>query len=274
MRRILTTAGILAGLLLAGLTAPTAAGSTPTWHLRYADGFNTPVAKGRFTDCSHNTDTSKAYCGGLTGSVRAAWWAYPAGWPDTATQRHYPVGGYYDPATTLWISGGQMHIRMWRGASGSVHSATVVPKALMGQRYGRYEERWRVSKTATGYKSAHLLWPVSDSACPNCEIDFPEGNWAGSVNGYAHHLKSIGGDQDAYDARARWTTWHTTVITWQPGSITLTIDGRTVGHSTTAVPNTAMSWDIQNETALEGASPKPNTSAQMDIEYVRGWSWS
>jgi hypothetical protein len=35
-----------------------------------------------------------------------------------------------------------------------------------------------------------------------------------------------------------------------------------------------MSWDIQNETALEGPAPAPNTSAQMDIEYVKGWSWS
>ncbi|MFE2563055.1 glycoside hydrolase family 16 protein [Streptomyces mirabilis] len=273
MRRILTTAALAAGLLLAGLTAPTAE-AAPTWHLRYADGFNTAVAKGRFTDCDHNHDTKAAYCGGLSGSVRAAWWAYPKGWPDTATQWHYPVGGYYDPATTLWISGGQLHIRMWRGASGPVHSAVVVPKALMGQRYGRYEERWRVSKAEVGYKSAHLLWPVADADCRNCEIDFPEGNWAGSVNGYAHHRNSIGGDQDAYDARVRWSDWHTTVISWEPGSVTLTIDGRTVGHSITAVPDKAMSWDIQNETALEGASPKPNTSAQMDIEYVKAWSWS
>ncbi|TGB13871.1 glycoside hydrolase family 16 protein [Streptomyces sp. MZ04] len=272
-RRLLVTALLVVGLLVWSITAPPADGATPSWRLKFADAFNTPVAKGKLSDCNHNPDTLRAYCDGLSGAVRANWWAYPKGWPDTATQRSYPVGGFYDPASTVWISGGQMHIRMWRAASGPVHSAAVVPKKLMGQKYGRYEERWRVSKAAAGYKSAHLLWPVSNDACPNCEIDFPEGNWTGGVYGFAHHLNSLGGDQDAYDAHTTWTAWHTTVIEWKPGRVTFAIDGRTVGRSTTAVPNTAMSWDIQNETALEGRAPAPHTSAQMDIAYVKGWTW-
>ncbi|WP_405888868.1 glycoside hydrolase family 16 protein [Streptomyces sp. NBC_01136] len=269
MRRILATAGLLAGLLLAGLTAPTAE-AAPTWHLRFADEFNTAVAKGRFTDCDHSHDTPKAYCGGLTGAVRANWWAYPAGWPDTATQRRYPVGGYYDPASTLWISGGQLHIRMWRGASGSVHSATVVPKAMMGQRYGRYEERWRVSKPAAGYKSAHLLWPVTNDGCS--EIDFPELEWTTTIAAFAH--PSNCGKQMGVDTGKRWTDWHTSVIEWKPGRVSFILDGRTVGTSADHVPNTAASWDIQNESALNGDRAALNGSAQMDIEYVKGWSWS
>jgi hypothetical protein len=277
MRRLLATAAGLAALLV-GFTAPTAE-ATPTWHLRFADGFNTPVARGRFTGCDHNTDTPQAYCSGLPASVRSAWWAYPAGWPDTATQRGYPVGGYYDPATTLSISpspwgDGQLHIRMWRGASGPVHSATVVPKAAMGLRYGKYEERFRVSHVATGYKSAHLLWPVSNDACPNCEIDFPELEWTGQISAFAHHRDSIGGDQDAYDTGKTWTSWHTSDILWQPGSVTFLLDGHVVGHSTTAVPNTPMDWDIQNESALDGSSAAPNSWAQMDITYVKVWSYS
>ncbi|WP_405883652.1 glycoside hydrolase family 16 protein [Streptomyces sp. NBC_01384] len=269
MRRILATAGLLAGLLLAGLTAPTAE-AAPTWNLRFEDYFNIPVAKGRFTDCDHSHDTPKAYCGGLTGSVRADWWAYPAGWPDTATQRHYPVGGYYDPATTLWISGGQLHIRLWRGASGSVHSATVVPKAMMGQRYGRYEERWRVSKAEVGYKSAHLLWPVTNGGCS--EIDFPELEWTKTIAAFAH--PSNCGQQMGVDTGKRWTDWHTSVIEWTRGRVSFILDGRTVGTSTDHVPNTAASWDIQNESALNGDRAALNSSAQMDIEYVKGWSWS
>lgn len=269
MRRILTTAGFLAGLLLASLTAPTAAGSTPTWHLRFADGFNTAVAKGRFSDCNHNTDTAKAYCGGLTGSVRAAWWAYPAGWPDTATQRHYPVGGYYDPATTLWISGGQLHIRMWRG-TGSVHSATVVPKAAMGPRYGAYEERWRVSHVARGYKSAHLLWPVTNDGCS--EIDYPELEWDTQVAGFMH--PSNCGQQVAVDTGKSWGQWHTSRIEWTPGRISFVLDGKVVGSTTRSVPAVPMSWDIQNESALNGESAAPNSWAQMDIDYVRVWSYS
>lgn len=272
MRRLLTTAGVLAGLLLAGLATPTAAAAPAGWHLRFADYFNTDVPRGRFTGCGHNVDTPRAYCAGLTGSIRATWWAYPKGWPDTATQRHYPVGGYYDPATTLSITGGQLHIRMWRG-TGPVHSATVVPKAAMGLKYGKFEERFRVSKVATGYKSAHLLWPVDNNACPNCEIDFPELEWTGQIAAFAHHRDNIGGNQDAYDTGKTWTSWHTSDILWTPGNVTFVLDGRTVGHSTTAVPNTPMDWDLQNESALDGSSATPNSWAQMDIAYVRVWSW-
>ena len=276
-RRIAAVAAAVTALL--GINATPARASAPTFHLVYADGFNTPVKAGGFSGCDHNTDTPQAYCAGLTGSVRANWWAYPASWPDTATQRGYPVGGYYDPASTLSIApspwgDGQLHIRMWRGASGPVHSATIVPKAAMGLRYGKYEERFRVSKVATGYKSAHLLWPVSNDACPNCEIDFPELEWNGQIAAFAHHKNDIGGDQDAYDTGKPWTTWHTSDVIWTPGSVTFELDGHIVGHSTTAVPDTPMDWDIQNESALNGQSASPNSWAQMDITYIKVWAWS
>lgn len=246
-------------------------GATPAWRLKFSDDFDTAVTKGRFTDCNHAVDTPAAYCGGLTGATRTNWWAYPKGWPDTATQRGYPVGGLYDPATTVWISGGQMHIRMWRGPSGSVHSATVVPKKLMGQRYGKYEERFRVSKVAVGYKSAHLLWPVDDDACPNCEIDYPELEWNTTIHAFTHPK---GGGQQSFNTGAKWTTWHTTVVEWKPGSVTYFLDGKQVGRSTRNIPDTSANWDIQNESALNGDRAALNSSAQMDIDYVRGWTWN
>lgn len=272
MRRLLVTAAGLAALLV-GLAAPRA--EAAGWHLRFADAFNKPVAKGRFSGCNHNTDTVQAYCSGLPDSVRANWWAYPAGWPDTATQRHYPVGGYYDPASTLWIApsqwgDGQLHIRMWRGASGPVHSATVVPKAAMGLRYGAYEERFRVSHVARGYKSAHLLWPVNNDGCS--EIDFPELEWDTQVAGFMH--PSNCGQQVAVDTGKSWGQWHTSRIEWTPGRIVFLLDGKVVGSTTKSVPATAMDWDIQNESALNGESAAPNSSAQMDITYVKVWSWS
>ncbi|MFF7184699.1 glycoside hydrolase family 16 protein [Streptomyces sp. NPDC008222] len=274
MGRLLAFAAVLAALLV-GVTAPRAE-AAPTWHLRFADGFNVPVAKGRFSDCNHSVDTPKAYCGGLSGSVRAAWWAYPAGWPDTATQRGYKVGGYYDPASTLWIApsqwgDGQLHIRMWRGASGPVHSATIVPRAAMGLRYGAYEERWRVSRVARGYKSAHLLWPVSNA--DQCsEVDFPELEWDTQVAGFMH--PSNCGQQVAVDTGKTWSAWHTSRIEWAPGRIVFLLDGKVVGSTTKSVPATPMDWDIQNESALNGESAAPNSWGQMDITYVKVWSWS
>ncbi|MDF3290664.1 glycoside hydrolase family 16 protein [Streptomyces silvisoli] len=245
----------------------------PHWHLAFTDTFNTPVPEGAFSDCKHHVDTPAAYCGGLPTAVATKWWAYPAGWPDTATQRHYAVGGYYDPATTLWISGGQLHIRMWRGATGPVHSATIVPKRLMGLRYGAYEERWRVSHIAAGYKSAHLLSPTDNDRCPNCEVDFPEGEWTGGIYAYAHHMNAADGEQDGFGIHATWGQWHTSRIEWTPGDLRFYLDGRLVGESRTAVPDTPADWDIQNESALNGRSPAPSSWAQMDIARVRGWSW-
>ena len=121
--------------------------------------------------------------------------------------------------------------------------------------------------------TSRLLWPDDNTACPNCELDFPEGNWNSGIDAYAHHLNSIDGNQVAYSAGTTFTSWHTSDIVCTPGSV-IELDGRVVGHSTTAVPNTAMSWIIQNETALEGPAPAPNSSAQMDVTYVKGWSYS
>lgn len=269
MRRILTTAAVAAGLLFASVVELTAE-AAPTWKLRFSDAFNTAVAKGRFTDCGHQVDTLKAYCGGLTGAMRTNWWAYPKGWPDTATQRSYPVGGVYDPASTVWVSGGQMHIRMWRGPSGPVHSAAVVPKKLMGQKYGRYEERFRVSKVAVGYKSAHLLWPDVNDGCS--ELDFPELEWTETIAAFAH--PSNCGRQAGFGTGKRWSDWHTTRIDWKPGDVSFYLDGKRIGRSTRGIPDKPMSWIIQNEAALNGDRAAPNSSAQMDIAYVKGWTWS
>ncbi|TVL89836.1 glycoside hydrolase family 16 protein [Streptomyces sp. LX-29] len=223
---------------------------------------------GSFSDCDHYVDTPRAYCGGLTGATRADWWAYPAGWPDTATQRGYPVGGRYDPASTVWISGGQMHIRMWRGILGPVHSATVVPKKLMGMTYGRYEERFRVSRVAPGYKSAHLLWPAVNDGCS--EIDFPELEWTGTIHAFAHPADC--GPHVGFDTGRRWTDWHTSVIEWKPGEVRFLLDGELVGSATTGVPDRPMNWIIQNEAALNGDRAAPGSRAQLDIAYVRGWT--
>ncbi|GAA0491412.1 glycoside hydrolase family 16 protein [Streptomyces sp. NPDC046215] len=268
----LSLAGLLVTALLSPAPEPADAAPRPQWRLRFSDGFDTPAPRGAFSDCDHFPDTGRAYCGGLTGRTRADWWAYPDGWPDTATQRAYPVGGRYDPATTVWISGGRLHLRLWRGPDGDVHSAAVVPKPMMGLRYGRYEERFRVSRTAVGYKSAHLLWPVDEAGCRGCEIDFPEFEWTGTIHAFTH--PKGGGRQDAFDTGALWTSWHTSVIEWTPSGVAYFLDGRLIGRSVSGVPDRPMSWILQNEAALDGSRAAPGSRAQLDVDRVRGWSWA
>ncbi|MBT2386375.1 glycoside hydrolase family 16 protein [Streptomyces sp. ISL-11] len=263
------TVGLLTAALLAPCAVPVAHADVPEWRPGFSDDFDIDVPRGAFSDCDHHTDTPQAYCDGLTGDMRDDWWAYPEGWPDTATQRGLPVGGRYDPDTTLSVSHGKLHIRLWRGLTGGVHSATLVPKKLMGRQYGWYEERWRVAHVSPGYKSAHLLWPVVRDGCS--EIDFPELEWDSTVSGFVH--PSTCGRQFTVDTGEPWTRWHTTVIEWRPGDLRFHLDGELVGHTTEGVPARPMTWDIQNESALNGEQAAPGSWAQLDIDYVRGGAW-
>ena len=200
--------------------------------------------------------------GQFPGAVESQWGAYPSTWPDTATQRGYAVHGYYDPATTTWISGGYLHLKMWRG-TGSVHSATVYPKAASDVRYGRFIEVARVSKVTRGYKSAHLLWPVDNT---HNEVDFPENEWTISPAAYVHY--GTNGTTINFDTKVSWSDWHTYEIRWQPGVLAFYIDGKLIGRTTRGVPDVNMRWIIQNESALNGPSAPVNSYAQMDISYA------
>ena len=209
---------------------------------------------------------SSVHAPDLPSALQSQWGAYPSGWADTATQRGLSVGGYYDPGTTVWISGGQLHIKLWRGASGSVHSAALVPLAAQGRTYGRYVETFRVPEIATGYKSAHLLWPSNgDQDTSSFEVDYPENEWDTGISAYVH----AGDDpQQAFPSGASWSGWHTSEIDWTPNSLSFRLDGKLIGSTTTGVPDEPMDWIIQNESALNGESAAPNSSAQMDISYV------
>lgn len=229
--------------------------NTSQWKLKWQTSFGTSVALGKFP-----------------GPLSKDWFAYPHTWPDTATQRSYPVGGYYDPATTTWVSGGQLHMKMWRGAAGSVHSAAVAPNAAQGVKYGKFIETFRVSHVTKGYKSAHLLWPSNGGQnATSFEVDYPENEWDVPISAYVHYGASD--RQVSFDTNAKWGSWHTTEIDWTPTKLSFYMDGKLVGSTTKGVPNIAMDWILQNESALNGESAAPNTSAQIDISYVAVYSW-
>ena len=274
LRRLATVAAMVAALLSTG-TAPAHASG---FHYLWSDSLNTPVKLGGFSDCNHNTDTPHAYCAGLTGTMRANWWAYPNTWPDTAASGQlgdYSVGGTYHPEDTVWVApspwgDGQMHIRMYRPASGgNNHVATVVPKRAMGLKYGRYIIRERVSHVGVGFKSAQLLWPVSGGGCS--EIDFPENSHNVPPSAFDHPANC--GQQNAFDSTVSWGSWHTYTTSWTPTSVAFAIDGRTIGTSRHS-PSVPMDWDIQNESSLDGEHAVPGTWDQIDITYVEVDTWS
>jgi hypothetical protein len=161
---------------------------------------------------------------------------------------------------------------MYRGASGPVHSAALVPLAAQNRTYGKYVETFRVSQIAAGYKSAHLLWPSNgDQNTSSFEVDYPENEWDTGISAYVHD-----GDapQQSFPANANWGSWHTTEIDWTPHRLAFFMDGKLIGATTSGVPDVPMDWIIQNESALNGESAAPNSSAQIDIRHVAYYSYT
>lgn len=261
-------------LALAGC-APIAA-STSGWRLKWSTDFPTSVRLGQFSGCGTNAHGPDPTCSGLPQSVRSQWWAYPYPWPDTATERDYLVGGYYDPAHTIWISGHQMHIRMFRTTSW-VHSAAVVPKAADGVKYGEFIETFSVSHADPGYKAAHLLWPVGRNR--DYEVDFPENNLDqesildGGICAHDHSVRLA--NQATFCTGVSWTGWHTSEIQWTPNTLSFYLDGQLIGQvHGYGVPDEDMAWIIQNESALNGPSAAQGSWAQINISYVAVYSYT
>jgi len=203
------------------------------------------------------------------------WGAYH-GTRDTASERGLAVGGIYDPATTTWISNGQLHVRQWRSIHGGpVHCSTPYPLAANGVMYGRFIETSRVVHPEAGYKSAHMLWGGTSAR----QYNWPENNWAGfhdTPHAFFHYGAPGGGKHQLnFDSHARWTDWHTYEIRWQPGRLAAYIDNRLVGATTQRgiVPTYALRWRLQNESSIVGAFAKPGTWARIDTSRVEYWAW-
>jgi hypothetical protein len=265
----IATLPLLALILALGphLASATAAGSP--WRLVWSTHFSVAAPLGSFSHC---TGPRQATCAGLPASLRSQWWAYPDGSADTATKWHLRVGGYYSPSTTVWIAGGVMNIRLWRG-TGRVHSAALLPKAAIGRTYGEYVETFRVIKPMDGYKSAHMLWPVTRPTDGTAhEIDYPEGGWGTPLKAFVHYAthrpRFVAGA--AFDG-----TWTTTVIKWTPSGMSFYADGKLVGSLDGKVADVPMRWVMQNETQTDGtAFPPVNSSATMQIRYAAYYAWA
>ena len=275
-------------------------GDLSNWQQVFVDDFdeygNLPV--GSFSDCNHNAnDFKQAYCGGLKEPLRSRWWAYPKGWPDTARQRKYTVSGQYNPDETVSIEDGKLKVVM-KSDGKENQVAALVPKATVGQTYGRYAIRFKTDSTP-GYKIAWLLWPDNEKTCDKCEIDFPETELDRTIVGYMHHKsgqpeseddkKNSKVIQDYYVTDQKPSEWHTAVIEWSPGKVEFFLDGKklqgknpqgeTISASTQNVPDQPMTWVIQSESALDDRArneevvAKENSTATILIDWVAAYTY-
>jgi hypothetical protein len=227
-------------------------GDLAGWKQIFADDFTTPVPLGSFPS-----------------AVSSRWSAYPSSAHDSSGN------GQYNPQKVLSVRDGMLN--MFIHTEGGTHMvAAPIPKLTassdFGQLYGRYSVRFRADPLP-GYKTAWLLWPDSGTWPRDGEIDFPEADLNSTIKGYVHHQgASSASDQDRFTTSALYSSWHTAVIEWSPGKVVLSLDGQTVGQTTTRVPSSSMHWVLQTETALGGAAPSSSTQGNLQIDWVAAWA--
>ncbi len=244
-------------------------GDLPGWKQIFTDDFTTDVVLGAFSGCDPSTGT----CSGLPASMKAKWWAYPDGWPDSSHN------GTYMPSQVISVGSGVMDLNLHTLNGVHMVSAPVpkLPGAVGsggGLQYGRYAILFK-AEPVPGYKTAWLLWPDSDTWPRDGEVDFPEGNLNSKIDAFMHWQGGTeGNSQDAYSTNAVYTTWHTAVTEWTPTALTFYLDGQVIGKSTSRIPNTPMHWVIQTETALDGTVPSNNAVGNVQIDWVAVWAYS
>jgi hypothetical protein len=225
-------------------------GDLPGWRQVFSDDFNQDVPLGSFPD-----------------AVASSWTAYPYPWSGT------PAWATYDPHRTTSFHDGVQDI--WIHTVDGEHLIAANMPRLPGggsdQLYGRYAIRYR-SDSFGYYKPSWLLWPRSGNWPTDGEIDFPEqGQFSdSSVCAFMHHQDGTsGGDQDAYCSGGYDTTaWHTAVIEWTPSRCTFILDGKTIGNSTSRIPDTPMDYVIQNDGAGDTGAAPDNAQGHIYIDWI------
>jgi hypothetical protein len=222
-----------------------------TWTQTLAQDFNTPAALGEFAG---------KYQG----------WAGYDWAEDTSRNLGRPMGkrGLYNSYETVTVKDSvlDVHVHTKDGQPTVCAITPVTPE--YGQLYGRFTVRWR-SDSVPGYKVAWLLWPNSE-VWADGEIDFPEGELGGEIQGYSHDTK---GNPNAnawvVNTGEASTDWHITTIEWAPGILRYIIDGKV--YETTnasAIPTKPMHWVLQTETQLSATPPSPTAQGHVQIDWV------
>ena len=223
------------------------------WRLLFNDDFDATVERGAFP-----------------AAVALKWSAYPTPWDDTSQN------GVYSPDIVSFHDGlMDIYLHTHAGIHKVAAPVPLMPgvKGWGGQVYGRYAVRFRADPVR-GYKTAWLLWPLSDTWPRDGEIDFPEGELTGTIHAFMHRQgATTGGDQDIFPTKASYSDWHTAVIEWTPERVEFHLDGASLGKATSRIPDTAMRWVIQTETVLGGAAPEDTANGHVYLDWVAIWAY-
>ena len=232
-----------------GQAMPT--GDIPGWHQVFADNFAKVVPLGSFP-----------------GAVAPRWGhSYPDWWKDTT--KH----GVYMPTEVISIAKGVMNVYVH--TQGGIHLVAAPVPTIAGAQgaeggllYGRFVIRIRTD-VVPGYKAAMLLWPDSETWPRDGEIDFPEAQLGGTIDGFVHNQNGASkDDQTIFTTTAAYTQWHTATVTWLPHEITFQLDNQIVGIVTRRIPDTPMHLVIQIETQTNAPAPSNAAAGYVQIGWL------
>jgi hypothetical protein len=230
-------------------------GDLPSWRQILAEDFT--------RDCP---------IGGFLGAY-PGWWSYANGIPDTSKHGVRTMD-------IVSVSNGCLDMYL-HAKNGVPQGACPCPPgpAGKGQLYGRYSACFRVVGNLPGYKTAWLLWPVSEAWPRDSEVDFPESetDLTGQMSAFMHWQRGTSGSSfTAYrNVGAYGQGWHVVTISWTPKAISFELDGKVVGTftDTAKIPNTPMRMVYQTETSTSGPAPAASVAGHVQCDWLVAYSW-
>jgi hypothetical protein len=234
------------------VVVPSSGGSSPS---------NLPMPTGDLPDWR------QVFTEDFTSTVALGSWPgpYASKWADyTYPGSHDTNGGAeWNTVKDVSASGGTADYYL-HSENGKAFAAALLPRTA-AQTYGRYEVRFKVDPGMTGWKSAWLLWPDDEVWPDHGEIDWPEGDLTGTMDGFMHHADPDG-DQDSTSSQVPFAPdWHTATTEWLPDMVKYYLDGHLVDTFTNAVSSYPMHWVLQSES---GSSSRPTGSGHIKIDWA------
>lgn len=172
-------------------------------------------------------------------------------------------------AENVIVRDGVLTLRTKRMADGSFTGAGVSNAKAFKSTYGRYTVRARLDK-GRGTRAVALLWPADEVWPP--ELDFFEvgGNDPQRTTNemslhYQDPLARSGRGKHWRKWNGDLTQWRTYQAEWEPGKITIRIDGHVVATYHRNVPNKAMWLGLQ--TGLETNEYRPDERTPDIVDF-------
>lgn len=183
----------------------------------------------------------------------------------------------YSAAKVLYAQNGSMFYKL-HSEGGTSYAAAPQPWNSKSFTYGQWGTSVKLDSTnGKGYKIAFLLWPATN-AWSN-EVDFPEvdPDFTAPVRAASLNYSPKGGGENGFSSQDNLNTgvylndgkYHTFLLTWTPGKMVATEDGKTVATFTgSAVPSQAMRISMQAEGWINQGAVPSGTTDVLEVPYV------